>query len=342
MRNNSLNTVDITEADKDFITIVRPKNFSEFLGQDKVKENLKIFIESSKILGESLDHVLFTGPPGLGKTTLANIIANELGSTIVCTSGPVIEKPGDLAGMLTKLRAGEILFIDEIHRIPKVVEEFLYSAMEDFKLDIMIDSGPAARSIPIKLEKFTLIGATTRQGLLSSPMLDRFGINCHLDYYSSNELVNIVKRSAQLMDIEISEDGAEEIAKRSRATPRIANRLLRRTRDFAIVKEDGKISKSIADYALTSLDIDKYGLDKMDKKILETIISKFSGGPVGLSTIAASVGEDPGTIEDVYEPFLMIEGFIKRTPKGREATPLAYKHLGLKSNSKKQTPLFDS
>ncbi|MBS1513385.1 MAG: Holliday junction branch migration DNA helicase RuvB [Bacteroidetes bacterium] len=342
MRSNSLNTADVIDSDRDFISIIRPKDFSEFLGQEKVKENLKVFIESSKILGESLDHVLFTGPPGLGKTTLANIIANELDSSIVCTSGPVIEKPGDLAGMLTKLRAGEILFIDEIHRIPKVVEEFLYSAMEDFKLDIMIDSGPAARSIPIKLEKFTLIGATTRQGLLSSPMLDRFGINCHLDYYSSNELVNIVKRSARLMNINISDEGAEEIAKRSRATPRIANRLLRRTRDFAIVKEDGNISKSIADFALTSLDIDKYGLDKMDKKILETIISKFNGGPVGLSTIAASVGEDPGTIEDVYEPFLMIEGFIKRTPKGREATPLAYKHLGLKSNSKKESSLFDN
>lgn len=342
MRNNSINTAEPIESDKDFISIVRPKNFSEFLGQEKVKENLKIFIESSRILNESLDHVLFTGPPGLGKTTLANIIATELGSNIVCTSGPVIEKPGDLAGMLTKLRAGEILFIDEIHRIPKVVEEFLYSAMEDFKLDIMIDSGPAARSIPIKVEKFTLIGATTRQGLLSSPMLDRFGINCHLDYYTSNDLVNIVKRSAGLMNIEISDEGAEEIAKRSRATPRIANRLLRRTRDFAIVKEDGKISKSIADYALTSLDIDKYGLDKMDKKILETIISKFNGGPVGLSTIAASVGEDPGTIEDVYEPFLMIEGFIKRTPKGREATPLAFKHLGLKSPGKKELPLFDN
>jgi Holliday junction DNA helicase RuvB len=342
LRSNSLNTAEIIDTDRDFITIVRPQNFSEFLGQDKVKENLKIFIESSKILNESLDHILFTGPPGLGKTTLANIIANELGANIVCTSGPVIEKPGDLAGMLTKLRTGEILFIDEIHRIPKVVEEFLYSAMEDFKLDIMIDSGPAARSIPIKLEKFTLIGATTRQGLLSSPMLDRFGINCHLDYYSSSELVNIVKRSARLMKIEISDEGADEIAKRSRATPRIANRLLRRTRDFAIVKEDGKISKSIADFALTSLDIDKYGLDKMDKKILETIISKFGGGPVGLSTIAASVGEDPGTIEDVYEPFLMIEGFIKRTPKGREATPLAFKHLGLKGNFKKDKSLFDN
>jgi len=228
LRNNSLNTSEVSETDnfdKDFISIVRPKKFSEFLGQDKVKENLKVFIESSKILNESLDHVLFTGPPGLGKTTLANIIANELNTSIVCTSGPVIEKPGDLAGMLTKLRAGEILFIDEIHRIPKVVEEFLYSAMEDFKLDIMVESGPAARSIPIKLEKFTLIGATTRQGLLSSPMLDRFGINCHLDYYSSNELVNIVKRSARLMNVKITDEGADEIAKRSRATPRIANRL---------------------------------------------------------------------------------------------------------------------
>ncbi len=323
---------DATESD--FTSRIRPKKFRDFIGQDKVKENLKVFIESSKKLNESLDHILFTGPPGLGKTTLANIIANELGTSIVATSGPIIEKPGDLAGMLTKLRHGEILFIDEIHRIPKVVEEFLYSAMEEYRLDIMIDQGPAARSIPIKLEKFTLIGATTRQGLLSSPMLDRFGINCHLDYYVTAHLVEIVKRSSGIMNLKISEDGAGEIAKRSRATPRIANRLLRRTRDFAIVKGDGNISREIADYALTSLDVDEYGLDKMDKKILETIILKYNGGPVGLSTIAASIGEDPGTIEDVYEPFLMIEGFIKRTPKGREATQLAYKHLGITGKKK--------
>ncbi|MBK8553360.1 MAG: Holliday junction branch migration DNA helicase RuvB [Ignavibacteria bacterium] len=338
---------DVMEEDSvtesDFTSLIRPKRFSDFIGQDKVKENLKVFIESSKKLNESLDHILFTGPPGLGKTTLANIIAYELNTHIVTTSGPIIEKPGDLAGMLTKLREGEILFIDEIHRIPKVVEEFLYSAMEEYKLDIMIDQGPAARSIPIKLEKFTLIGATTRQGLLSSPMLDRFGINCHLDYYVTAHLVEIVKRSARIMNLKISEDGAFEIAKRSRATPRIANRLLRRTRDFAIVKGDGNITKEIADYALTSLDVDEYGLDKMDKKILETIILKYNGGPVGLSTIAASIGEDPGTIEDVYEPFLMIEGFIKRTPKGREATNLAYKHLGIigKKKSKIENSLFE-
>ena len=347
MKNSrKVNSPDKTEEDiiydKDFTSLVRPKDFSDFVGQEKVKENLKIFIESSKKLKESLDHVLFTGPPGLGKTTLAYIIAKELKTEIVSTSGPIIEKPGDLAGMLTKMKDGQILFIDEIHRIPKVVEEFLYSAMEEFRLDIMIDTGPAARSIPIKLEKFTLIGATTRQGLISSPMLDRFGINCHLDYYNTNNLVDIVKRSAKILKIKITEDGAFEIARRSRATPRIANRLLRRTRDFAIVKGDGTINKDIAEYALSSLGVDKYGLDAIDKKILETIIVKHNGGPVGLSTIAASIGEDPGTIEDVYEPFLMIEGFINRTPKGREATQLAYKHFGLtkKGKKKEQEELF--
>ncbi len=330
---------EIHEAD--FVSLIRPRRFNEFIGQDKVKDNLKIFIESSKKLGETLDHILFTGPPGLGKTTLANIVANEIGTNIISTSGPIIEKPGDLAGMLTKLKEGEILFIDEIHRIPKVVEEFLYSAMEEYKLDIMIDQGPAARSIPISLEKFTLIGATTRQGLLSSPMLDRFGINCHLDYYMTDHLVEIVKRSAGILKIKITTEGAEEIAKRSRATPRIANRLLRRTRDFAIVKGDGSIDKNIADIALSALEVDSHGLDKMDKKILETIITKYSGGPVGLSTIAVSVGEDPGTIEDVYEPFLIIEGFIKRTPKGREATALAYRHLGISSRKfKTENTLF--
>lgn len=341
---NSLDRIEPEETqDSDFTSLIRPKFFKDFIGQDKVKDNLKIFIESTQKLGETLDHILFTGPPGLGKTTLANIVANELGSNIICTSGPVIEKPGDLAGMLTKLKANEILFIDEIHRIPKVVEEFLYSAMEEYKLDIMIDQGPAARSIPIRLEKFTLVGATTRQGLLSSPMLDRFGINCHLDYYVTDHLVEIVKRSAKIMNIKISDDGAEEIAKRSRATPRIANRLLRRTRDFAIVKGDGSITKEIADFALKALDVDEHGLDKMDKKILETIITKYGGGPVGLSTIAASLGEDPGTIEDVYEPFLMIEGFIKRTPKGREATGMAYKHLGIAAGKKfgKEKSLFE-
>ncbi|MDZ4712186.1 MAG: Holliday junction branch migration DNA helicase RuvB [bacterium] len=342
-----MSTVENVQEDdvmeNDFTSLIRPKRFSDFIGQDKAKENLKIFIESARRLNEPLDHILFTGPPGLGKTTLAHIIANESETNIITTSGPIIEKPGDLAGMLTKLKNREILFIDEIHRIPKVVEEFLYSAMEEYKLDIMIDQGPAARSIPIKLEKFTLIGATTRQGLLSSPMLDRFGINCQLDYYVTSNLIEIVKRTSRIMNLRITEDGATEIARRSRATPRIANRLLRRTRDFAIIKGDGSITKEIADYALSSLDVDEHGLDKMDKKILETIILKYNGGPVGLSTIAASIGEDPGTIEDVYEPFLMIEGFIKRTPKGREATNIAYKHLGIapKFKSKSEKSLFE-
>ncbi|MGB9696032.1 MAG: Holliday junction branch migration DNA helicase RuvB [Ignavibacteria bacterium] len=329
--------------DFDFITKVRPRKFEEFIGQEKIKENLKIFIQSTKHLKESLDHVLFTGPPGLGKTTLAHIIANELKTEIVTTSGPVIEKPGNLAGMLTKLKTGQILFIDEIHRLPKIVEEFLYSAMEEYKLDILIEQGPASRTIPIKLEKFTLIGATTRQGLLSSPLIDRFGITCHLDYYTTDDLMKIVKRSARILNIQISDDAAIEIAKRSRATPRIANRLLKRTRDFAVVKGNGTVDVKIAKYALESLGVDEHGLDKIDKKILETIILKHNGGPVGLSTIAASISEDPGTIEEVYEPFLLIEGFIKRTPKGREATALAYKHFGVtRRNIQSGDLLFES
>ncbi len=338
----TINTpIELPEDDKDFTTLVRPKSFKEFVGQDKIKENLKVFIQSSQLLKEPLDHILFTGPPGLGKTTLAHIISNELNVQLISTSGPIIEKPGDLAGMLTRLTRGQILFIDEIHRIPKIVEEFLYSAMEEYRLDIMIDQGPAARSIPLKLEKFTLIGATTRQGLLSSPMLDRFGITCNLDYYSVDNLLNIVKRSARLLKIKIDDDGALEIAKRSRATPRVANRLLKRTRDFAVVKGKGIINKEIAEIALEALGVDEHGLDKVDKKILETIIYKYNGGPVGLSTISASISEDPGTIEEVYEPFLIIEGFIKRTPKGREATQLAYKHLGIiKEKEGKTKPLF--
>lgn len=325
-------------GEKDFTSRIRPKTFDEFVGQAKVKENLKVFIQSARKLSETLDHTLFTGPPGLGKTTLAHIIARELGTDIITTSGPVIEKPGDLAGMLTKLRKNQILFIDEIHRIPKVVEEFLYSAMEEYRLDIMVEQGPAARSIPIKIEKFTLIGATTRQGLISSPMLDRFGINCHLDYYTIENLVDIVKRAAGILNIKITEEGAYEIARRSRATPRIANRLLRRVRDFAVVKGNGIVDKEISEYALESLGVDNFGLDNTDKKILETIINKFNGGPVGLNTIAASISEDPGTVEEVYEPFLLIEGFIQRTPKGREATDTAYKHLGISKSGKNHNP----
>ena len=307
---------------------LRPLCFADFAGQSKVTSNLKIFVEAAKMRHESLDHVLLFGPPGLGKTTLSNIIANELGVGFKVTSGPVLDKPGDLAGILTSLEPNDVLFIDEIHRLSPVVEEYLYSSMEDFRIDIMIDKGPSARTIQIDLNPFTLIGATTRSGLLTSPLRARFGINCHLEYYDADILAGIVKRSARLLGVEINEKAAGEIARRSRGTPRIANALLRRVRDFAQVKGDGSIDLEIAQYALEALNIDSFGLDQIDNKLLLTIIDKFRGGPVGLTTIATALGEDAGTIEDVYEPYLIKEGFIKRTPRGREATELAYQHLG--------------
>ena len=308
--------------------IIRPKNFNEFKGQPKVVDNLSIFVQAAIMRDEALDHVLLSGPPGLGKTSLANIISNELGSHIKITSGPVLEKAGDLAGILTNLEEKDILFIDEIHRLSPVVEEFLYSAMEDFKIDIMIDKGPNARSIQLTLNNFTLIGATTRAGLLTSPLRSRFGIKAHLEYYDTEILSKIVERSARILDVPINKSAAIEIAKRSRGTPRITNALLRRVRDFAQVKGDGNIENKIAKFALESMNIDNLGLDEMDNKILNVIIDKFNGGPVGLNTIGTAIGEDPGTIEDVYEPFLIKEGFLMRTPRGREVTEHAYKHLG--------------
>jgi len=330
-------------AEKDFENALRPPKFADFSGQQKVVDNLQIFVEAAKYRGEPLDHTLLHGPPGLGKTTLSNIIANELGVGFKITSGPVLDKPGDLAGILTSLEPNDVLFIDEIHRLSAVVEEYLYSAMEDYRIDIMIDKGPSARSIQIDLNPFTLVGATTRSGLLTAPLRARFGINLHLEYYDNDTIARIIKRSASIIRVPIDDDAAVEIAGRSRGTPRIANALLRRVRDFAQVKGSGRINIDIAQYALSALNIDQYGLDEIDNKILLTIIDKFKGGPVGVSTIATAIGEDSGTVEEVYEPFLIMEGFIKRTPRGRMATELAYRHFGRKmfSGLGSEAGLFD-
>ena len=327
------------QKEKDFENALRPLCFEDFSGQQKVVDNLRIFVEAAKYRGEPLDHTLLHGPPGLGKTTLSNIIANELGVGFKLTSGPVLDKPGDLAGILTSLEPNDVLFIDEIHRLSPIVEEYLYSAMEDYRIDIMIDKGPSARSIQIDLAPFTLVGATTRSGLLTAPLRARFGINMHLEYYDADTLQKIVMRSSSILGVPIDAEAAGEIASRSRGTPRIANALLRRVRDFAQVKGNGRIDLGIARVALEALNIDRYGLDEIDNKILTTIINKFKGGPVGISTIATAVGEDAGTVEEVYEPFLIKEGFIKRTPRGREVTELAYSHLGIKMGSRYGNPL---
>ncbi len=319
---------------------LRPLSFDDFQGQYKIVENLKIFVQAAGMRNEALDHVLLHGPPGLGKTTLSNIVANELNVGFKITSGPVLDKPGDLAGILTNLEANDVLFIDEIHRLSPIVEEYLYSAMEDYRIDIVIDKGPGARSIQIDLNPFTLVGATTRSGLLTSPLRARFGINCHLEYYDTDILSDIVKRSSYILDTPISEEASYEIAGRSRGTPRIANALLRRVRDFAQVKGNGKIDIQISKFSLEALNIDQHGLDEMDHKILLTLIDKFQGGPVGISTIATAIGEDAGTIEEVYEPFLIKEGFIKRTPRGRMVTPFAYSHLGKDNLNQEQFSLF--
>lgn len=329
-------------SERDYENKLRPLRFGDFSGQTKVVDNLRVFVEAARRRGEPLDHTLLHGPPGLGKTTLSNIIANELGVGFKLTSGPVLDKPGDLAGLLTSLDTNDVLFIDEIHRLSPVVEEYLYSAMEDFRIDIMIDKGPSARSVQINLNPFTLVGATTRSGLLTAPLRARFGINMHLEYYDAKVLSGIVVRSAHILGVEIDAEAAGEIASRSRGTPRIANALLRRVRDFAEVKGTGRINIAIAKIALEALNIDRYGLDEIDNKILTTIIDKFKGGPVGISTIATAIGEDPGTVEEVYEPFLIKEGFIVRTPRGREVTDLAYRHLGHMPMHEDRTPsLFD-
>lgn len=318
------------DTDREVEKALRPNRFDSFSGQDKIVENLKVFVAAARMRGEALDHILLFGPPGLGKTTLAGIVSNELGVGFKITSGPVLDKPGDLAGILTSLEENDVLFIDEIHRLSPVVEEYLYSAMEDYRIDIMIDKGPGARSVQLTLSPFTLVGATTRSGLLTSPLRARFGINCHLEYYDHPVLERIILRSAALLGVKCTPTAAHEIAMRSRGTPRIANALLRRVRDFAQVKGNGTIEPEITRYALEALNIDRYGLDEIDNKLLTTIITKFNGGPVGLNTIATALGEDPGTIEEVYEPYLIKEGFIKRTPRGREVTELAYTHLGHK------------
>ncbi len=327
--NFDIRNEQLSNGEKEFENALRPLNFSDFSGQSKVVENLHIFVQAARLRGEPLDHTLLHGPPGLGKTTLSNIIANELGVGFKITSGPVLDKPGDLAGILTSLETNDVLFIDEIHRLSPVVEEYLYSAMEDYRIDIMIDKGPSARSIQIGLNPFTLVGATTRSGLLTAPLRARFGINLHLEYYDAAVLSRIISRSAHILGVPCTAEAAMEIAGRSRGTPRIANALLRRVRDFAQVKGSGKIDLGIARYALEALNIDRYGLDETDNKILSTIIEKFKGGPVGVGTIATAIGEDAGTVEEVYEPYLIKEGFIKRTPRGREVTELAYRHLGL-------------
>lgn len=328
MNDNFIRDEHVSPQEKEFENALRPLKFDDFSGQKKVVDNLRVFVEAAKYRGEPLDHTLLHGPPGLGKTTLSNIIANELGVGFKLTSGPVLDKPGDLAGILTSLEKNDVLFIDEIHRLSPVVEEYLYSAMEDYRIDIMIDKGPSARSIQIDLNPFTLIGATTRSGLLTAPLRARFGINLHLEYYDPETLQKIIKRSARLLKVPIDDEAAVEISRRSRGTPRIANSLLRRIRDFAQVKGNGRITAEIAQFGLHALNIDEYGLDETDNKILITVIDKFHGGPVGISTIATAIGEDAGTVEEVYEPFLIMEGFIKRTPRGRMVTPLAYKHLG--------------
>lgn len=334
-RDEQLNTTD-----KEFEKVLRPKSFDDFTGQRKVVDNLKVFVAAAKQRSESLDHVLLHGPPGLGKTTLANIIANELGVGFKVTSGPVLDKPGDLAGLLTNLEHGDVLFIDEIHRLSPVIEEYLYSAMEDFKIDIVIDTGPNARTVQIGLEPFTLIGATTRSGLLTSPLRARFGINSRLEYYDSKILTDIVERSAGILNIPIDFESANEIARRSRGTPRISNALLRRVRDFAQIKGDGNIDMKIANIALTALNVDENGLDEMDNKILSVIVEKFKGGPVGLTTISSAIGEQAGTIEEVYEPFLIQEGYLARTSRGRIATEKTFKHLGFGNKFSSQDSLF--